>query len=418
MNRFTLKIGLAAAAIAAAAPASATNGMRMIGFGPVQDSMGGASVAAPLDATTVVTNPAGLSALEQRFDLSGTAFMPSVDYDAAWTMDGVNMNSAGQGSDRPTDLIPTLAAVYRVQDKITLGFAALGTAGMGVSYEASQSEGLYMSRTYTNYINMRFAPGASYRLSDALSVGLAANVQYAMMSFEAGGMHPRDRVGALGLGATLGLTYKVAEQLTLAAAYESKSFFQNYEFDIPSHQVMTPTGPQTVPGGTDELDFDQPQVATIGVAARPIEGLLVAIDAQWINWSDTNGLDEPTFENDTNQTGGRPWNLDWSDQMVFKIGAQVDVPAVKGLKARVGYNYGANPLNEDRAFENIAFPAVSEHHFTVGAGYDAGKLSVNVAALYSPEATLKGSNPMEQGIVAYESRMSQLLFDVGVAYRY
>ena len=52
---------LAGAAILAATPAHATNGMRMIGFGPVQNSMGGASVAAPLDATTVVTNPAGLS---------------------------------------------------------------------------------------------------------------------------------------------------------------------------------------------------------------------------------------------------------------------------------------------------------------------------------------------------------------------
>jgi long-chain fatty acid transport protein len=49
-----------AVALLAASPALATNGMRMIGFSPTQNAMGGASVGAPLDAATVATNPAGL----------------------------------------------------------------------------------------------------------------------------------------------------------------------------------------------------------------------------------------------------------------------------------------------------------------------------------------------------------------------
>jgi long-chain fatty acid transport protein len=103
---------------------------------------------------------------------------------------------------------------------------------------------------------------------------------------------------------------------------------------------------------------------------------------------------------------------------VFKIGAQVDVPQVKGLAVRAGYNYGASPLNPDRAFENIAFPAIAEHHFTLGAGYQTGNLTVNVAAQYSPEAQLDGSNAAEQGVLAYDVTMSQLVFDLGVAYRF
>jgi len=231
-------------------------------------------------------------------------------------------------------------------------------------------------------------------------------------------MYARERAGALGLGGTVGVSYKVADQLTIGAAYESKSFYQSFEFDIPSHTIMTPGGPATVPGGTDQLNFDQPQVASVGLAGRPIDGLLVAFDVEWINWSDTNGANQPAFENDLMLTGGMPWNLDWADQWVFKVGAQYEVPAVKGLAVRAGYNYGASPLSEDRAFENVAFPAIAEHHFTVGAGYDTGKLTVNVAAQYSPEVKFQGSNPMEQGIVAYEARMSQLVYDLGVAYRF
>lgn len=51
-----------------AANAHATNGMRMIGFGPVQDSMGGVSVGLPLDAASILTNPAGMSVLPGRID--------------------------------------------------------------------------------------------------------------------------------------------------------------------------------------------------------------------------------------------------------------------------------------------------------------------------------------------------------------
>lgn len=413
MTRFSLKLGIATAALAAAAPAAATNGMRMIGFGPVQNSMGGVSAAAPLDAATIVTNPAGMSALAPRLDLSGTAFAPTVKYDAAWTPDGANVFAATQESDRPLDVIPTLAAVYRTQDALTLGVAALGTAGMGVDYPAGGS-GLYTMRTFTSYMNMRVAPAVAYRLSDALSVGFAANLQYALMAYEAGGMAKRESAGALGVGATVGATFAVTEALTIAAAYESKSLYQSFEFDIPAH--LTRNGP--VPGGTEELDFDQPQVATFGAAVRPLDGLLLAADVQWIDWSDTNGASQPAFETSQATTGYMPWNLDWSDQVVFKVGGQYLLPAVKGLALRAGYNYGASPLAEGRAFENLAFPAVAEHHFTAGAGYEVGALTLNVAAQYSPEAKLAGSNAMEQGIVTYEARMSQLAFDVGASWRF
>lgn len=422
MNRFSLKLGIAAAALALAAPAAATNGMRMIGFGPVQNSMGGASAAVPLDATTVVTNPAGLSALSPRVDLGATTFMPTVQYDAAWNMGPLGAGTPSQESDRPVDVIPTLAGVYRVQDKLTLGFAALGTAGMGVDY-AGGADGLFGSRTYTNYMNMRVAPAASYKVTEALSVGGALNVNYAMMSFLAGPMVKRETAGALGLGATIGATFAVNPMLTFAAAYESKSSYQDFEFDVPAHTAFfgfDGTGApifQPVPGGKETLDFDQPAVATVGAAIRPIDGLLLAADVEWINWSDTNGENQPEFTSDQAATAWMPWNLDWSDQVVFKLGAQYAVQAVKGLAVRAGYNYGKSPLNEDRAFENVAFPAIAEHHFTVGAGYDAGPLTVNVAAQYSPEATLQGSDPM-MGIGAYEARMSQLAFDLGVAYRF
>ena len=155
-------------------------------------------------------------------------------------------------------------------------------------------------------------------------------------------------------------------------------------------------------------------MATVGASYQVIEPLLVALDVEWINWSGTNGKDQPKFT--ANTTPAPAWNMNWSDQVVLKVGAQY--AATKELKIRAGYNYGKMPLDEDRAFENIAFPAIAEHHVTLGAGYDIGALTVNVAGVYSPEAKISGANMAAQGISGYETKMSQIALDLGVGYKF
>jgi long-chain fatty acid transport protein len=389
MRKVSLRIAAIAAVLAAAAPASATNGMRMIGFGPIQDSMGGASVAAPLDATTAVTNPAGLSAVAPRFDLAAQAFMPDVKY--SMTTPGP---SFGGTSDRPTDYLPTLGAVFRAQDKLTVGIAALGTAGMGVDY-ASDPAG---DRLMTSYTNARIAPAIAYRLSEQVSLGLALNLMWAQMSFEMGGAPKFSNTGSFGYGATAGVTYTPAEIVTIGAAFETRSYFQDFTWNV---------------GGTDyALAFDQPMVATLGAAVRPAAGLLVALDAQWINWSDTMGKDLPKY---TKPAAAGSFDMRWSDQWVVKVGAQYEIPGLKELKVRAGYNYGKTPLDTANFQANMAFPAIAEHHFTVGAGYDVGKWGVNAAFVYSPEATIS-SSPAPGISVA--SKMSQTAFELGGTYRF
>ena len=81
--------------------AHATNGMRMIGFGPVQDSMGGVSVGLPLDAAVILTNPAGMSVLPGRIDFGASYFVPSVEYKATGGADGSTVESDRGGSPVP-----------------------------------------------------------------------------------------------------------------------------------------------------------------------------------------------------------------------------------------------------------------------------------------------------------------------------
>ena len=409
-----------------AGPAAATNGMRMTGFGPVQNSMGGVGVGTTLDGATMLSNPAGLT--EQDFSLvvGGTWFKPTVSYSAVESQlppsmtgavvaqPGTQMNSRRGGSP-----IPTLAVVYPLGNGLTLGVGAFGVAGMGIDY----AQNLYGGGTSTSYLQMRVTPALGYKVNDRLSVGLALNAMAAQMKWDVAagfGQQPHDTSTALGIGVTLGAKYVAAKWLTIGAAYETKSYFQDFRFDVPAHNGVNPATFQPVPfaASTDRLSLNQPMSATIGVAIAPIDMVVVGLDVQWINWADTNGTNKPAFA--ANTSGAMAWDLGWSNQVVYKMGAQVR--PLQSLALRAGYNYGKMPLDPNCAFENLAFPAVSEHHFSAGVGYDFSKLTLNAGAMWSPAATISGANadyPANggQAIKSYTTSMSQVAFDFGIAYR-
>lgn len=386
--------------------AFATNGMRLIGFGPIQNSMGGVSVGLPLDAASVLTNPAGMSLLTGRIDFGASYFKPTVEYKATESagMGGMVIGSNGKtvSSDRGASPIPAFGLIVPISNDLKFGLGAYGTAGMGVDY----AKNLYGGITNTSYSQMRFTPGLSYKINDLISAGAAINVMYATMDHHAaGGFGQQPHMGAssFGYGATLGLLIKPIDILQIGVAYETKSTFQDFSFNTTA--------------GVDKLEFNQPQVATIGLGFKPIPGLLLGADVQWIRWSETNGSNVPKYT--SNASGAMAWNLDWEDQIVYKFGIQYAINPMLSLRA--GYNYGKMPLNTYRAFENIAFPAIAEHHFTAGIGINLSKqFTLNLGGMYSPTATLKGSNagypPAGQAIGSYETSMSQYSVDMGISY--
>ncbi len=412
MKRIVLLMSLIILA-AFAGESFATNGMRMIGFGPVQRSMGGTSVGVSLDAASLLTNPAGMTDLGGRIDFGASYFKPTVEYKAAEIsgMGNAVVNNNGQTikSDRGASPIPAFGLIIPVSDQLSFGLGAYGVAGMGVDY----AKNLYSNITYSSYSQMRFAPGVAYKVNDMISLGAVANLMYATMEFNAGnpptsGSYPQQAhmgASAFGYGGTVGVKVKPVKAAVIGLAYETKSKFQDFTFNTVN--------------GTDKIRFDQPSSATAGLGLMPIDGLTLAFDVQWIRWTETNGKDKPEYT--TNNSGALPWNLNWKNQIVYKIGIQYEV--TKMFVLRAGYNYGKMPLDKDRAFENIAFPAISEQHYTAGFGINfSEKFSLNVGGMYSPEAKLTGDNsgfpPAGQGIASYETKMSQYSLDMGIAYKF
>jgi Long-chain fatty acid transport protein len=407
-------------------PAYATNGMRLIGFGPVQRSMGGIGVGTTLDAASVLTNPAGMSDISQRLDFGATYFSPSVNYNAT----GVNIPAGAMGNvypiksvksdgvtihtDRGASPVPAFGLIVDITDDLKFGLGAYGISGMGVDYK----ENLYYGTLYTSYSQMRFAPGLSYRIMKGLSVGATLNVMYATMEFDAAsGFGQVNHMGAssFGIGATFGAKYTLFDMISFGAAFEMMSFFKEFQFNVNSNTIINPMdGSRTsFPSGVDKLKFNQPSVATIGISAKPIEGLTVGVDFELILWSETNGLNKPKYTQSQPYT--QPWNMNWTNQFVLKVGAEYRI--IPMLAVRAGYNWGKMPLDPSRAFENIAFPAVAEHHITLGVGVKLGeKFEINIGGMFSPRAEISGSNPQNQYIVSYKTGMTQYSLELGLSY--
>ena len=424
------RFAAAAAVVLVCAPAGATNGMRMIGFGPVQSSMGGAGVGATLDGCSMASNPAGIADMGMRLDLGLSWFKPTVEYSATESplppgFAGAVVARPGQtiDSDRGGSPIPALAFALPLGAGFTGGLGMFAVAGMGVDHP----QNLYGGRTYSSYLQARLTPTLAYRINEMFSAGLTFNAMLAQMKFDVAkgfGQVPHDTATSLGYGATLGLKFKPMKELALGVAYETKSTFQEFKFDVPAHVGVNPADFSQVnfPGGQDKLKFNQPSSFAFGAAVSPMEALLLAVDVQWIRWSETNGKNQPAYTNNTNLTGAMPWNLNWKDQWVVKVGGQL--AATSALKLRLGWNYGKLPLDKNRAFENIAFPAIAEHHITGGLGWDATRtLTVNAGGMYAPQAKIAGANaayPVQggQAIASYETKMSQWQADLGISYRF
>ena len=391
-------LALAAIALAAAGPAYATNGMKVIGVGPIQRSMGGASVGLPLDAATTITNPAGLSELQRRLDIGATYFSPDVSYKAHSEAAMVTHDNSSISSDTGACTMPSIGLALPIDEIWSFGIGAYGVCGMGVDYKSN----LYNNVTYTDYGFMKIAPAISRRFGEKLSLGIALNLDCAQMDYEAGSTAevPHHNGHEYGLGFTAGAIYKLTDVVTLGFAYESKQDFSDFEFNTTS--------------GRDKLAFDQPQNITFGVGIRPAERWRIAFDAAWIDWSQVMGKDQPKYTE--NSSGAMPWNMNWDEQYVFKAGLEYDLN--EKVKLRAGYNYGKNPLDSSRAFENIAFPAIAEHHITAGTGIMLNKnLALNIGFMYAPKVSLETGNP-SQYIDSATTKMSQYSIDIGLSYTF
>lgn len=407
----------------------ATNGDIFIGIGPVSRSMGGTGVAAPQDAISAVfSNPAAmcLSSMcaQPQADFALTTFMPEPS---------TSINIAGTSyeatSDESNYLIPALGVSFPIggdSGRWRMGIAAYGISGLGVDYRDSVIDNdtffnfggptaPLASGVFTDLAIAKFAPSLSYAVSPDLSLGTSLHMDYATLDLGDG------KKNDLGFGIQLGAVWKPVKDVSVGLTYISP---QATTFD----DVLDFDGN----GSSDSLELEIPQQVALGVAWTGFDDrLLVELDGRWLNWSSATGYDD----------------FDWEDQWVMGLGVQYAL-VPKKVFLRAGYNYGSSPVKEHNGwngaftptgpadmvnvqgknipryyyegFRTVGFPAIVEHHLTLGIGWAVrDDLVLNVGWMHAFENSMSGSGTDPFGRpVSFKSDLYEDSIDLGLTWRY
>ncbi|MBK3332594.1 aromatic hydrocarbon degradation protein [Persephonella atlantica] len=383
MRKVAGSVALVTAVLSASA--FATNGDNMIGVSPASRAMGGLGTGICLEPTDSIFRNPGWLGRQKGFNVSfgGILFMPHVKarskgyWDTDDTAAGgvIAVDSGYQTSDADTFVIPEIAITNQINDRLVIGIGAYGVSGMGVDYR--DKDGLNQMHTTLQF--MRVVPAVGYKVNDKLAIGGALHLAWGSLDLGAVMAYDADGDGApgttwnaaggqsqsYGIGASIGINYKPLDNVCLGFYYQS-SVKMKYKNVFKSNPMSN---------NFEDLKLEQPQEASVGVGFRPIPELKVGFDVRWINWSDADGYKQ----------------FKWKDQWVFAVGGEYKV--TPRLALRAGYNYGKSPIrsksNLDAANRNntvpdfsgrfsdyeiewfnlVGFPAITEHHITLGFGY-------------------------------------------------
>ena len=373
MQKLYCRLSVAMALGIISAPSFATNGDQMLGVTAMQWGMAGAHTAAPQDAATVLTNPAGLA------DLSMQEFRADFGFGILNPPRKVN----NQDSDSDYYLMPAGALAYRPNEKLTLGMGMAGLSGMGVDFpDALPAPGPQSIVTTKQFY--KIAPGFGYQVNDKLAVGAALNIDYQSLAL-ATPMFQLPQNQVYGFGATFGLTYKPNPRFTIGASYTTKQEMDEFKWNTMA--------------GTYGMTMDAPPIFSVGLAFKPMPGLLIEADIKHIAFSDV--LDKVAFKT---PAGTSQMNFGWSDQTVFAIGVQKQVNPKTTVRA--GFNYGESPIGPEDVDSNIGSLAVTEAHLTLGLTRQLGQrlfTSLSYAHAFHNEVTSNSGSgnkiELEQNVV-------------------
>ncbi len=315
------------------ATVSATNGDQMLGVSATQWGMAGAVTAAPQDASTVLTNPAGLATLDMQEFRSDMGF------------GFLNPPRSANGNESDSDLymMPSGAIAFRVSDRLTAGMGMAGLSGMGVDFaDVTPMPGNQAVVTTKQFY--KIAPGFAYQVNDALSLGVALNIDYQSLAmYNSSFQLPQNQV--FGFGATIGAIYKINPALQLGFSYTSEQNMDAFKWNTNA--------------GEYEMTMNAPEQYSLGLAWTPSDTLLIEMDVKQIMFSDV--LDKVDLKT---PGGTQTMGFGWDDQTVYAIALQKQVSEKTTL--RFGYNYGASPIGEEDVMNNIGSLAVTEQHLTFG----------------------------------------------------
>lgn len=337
--------------------------------------------AAATDASTVFSNPAGVTELERAEATTGaTLFNSRLSFDnTGSTVATVGTGGAPvayTGGDGGNPFAPQLVPnIYVAQPlmgrRLWLGIGVTAPYGLALKYDRDWF-GRYDS-IKSRLTVMNIGPSAAYRLNDRVSLGAGIDVQYARAVLS-NAVPDVLRIGGPSLGSdgyseldgsdwsagfNVGVLIKPLPSTRIGAHYRSGI----------SHRL---DGDNTISGLGGALaaangrrdgrtDLELPDIVSLAVAHKVHPKLTLAAEAQWFNWS---RFEEIRLQfDDGSPDQAIPQNYD--DSVAVSIG--FDYALSGDLTVRGGFRYDQTPTVD--GFRQTSVPDADSYAVALGASY-------------------------------------------------
>lgn len=307
-------------------PAFATNGTQLTGYGAKAQGMGGVSLAFPQDALSAANNPAGMSAIGNRFDI-GTQII------------GVTTDSYGYGVFNDGDaLAPSMefGANWQINDRLTFGISTAGN-GAALAYDdqiiTGDSDG-----TEGMFAGVSVLPTVTYKISDYVAIG--ASLALAAQGLELKNFPGLENHGmkfAAGIGGRVGALWNASDDLAIGATYVLKTKMSSFD-DYRSDLLVSVDG-----------KLDMPEQYGTGFAYTVTPQLTIGADYLHISWSDTQ----------YNESFG------YRDQDVFRAGASYQLNPDWMLRG--GASFARRHISSEYVNPNLLLSGINSNSVSLGA---------------------------------------------------
>lgn len=317
-------------------------------------SLGTAGVGNPVNTYTADsswTNPAGMTGVQEDQILSGiTILLPKIEFEASVAeAGGSNGGNAGDIA-----AIPSFFYVKKLSDRMRLGFSVVAPLG-GATDFGNDFVGRYGAYKIA-LSGVALSPSFAYKVNDKLSLGAGISIVYTLFEEEiainrpgplADGFVKMEELDDWGYQPFLGLTYEINDRILFGLVYRAEAD-TDLEGDLKFENMplLSPTA------NSLKVSWDNPQWIEVGLRRELDNGLLVALNAGWQEWSafSENRIAIDTTKLDTDPTVllDRKFDDTWHAGIALSsIG--------EGRLWSLGFSYDSSPVEDKHRTIDLAF---------------------------------------------------------------
>lgn len=343
-------------------------------IGTEDTALAGAGQAARAqDASTIVTNPAGMTRLPDHMFTGGLQVM---DGDIPYHLDDSSKESPGN----VMNIFPGASSFYsqKINDRLYAGIGLYGNYGLGIDFGDWAGDRLIKKSTM---VAMTLSPSVAYKLNDRLSIGASANANYGYLSLtrNVNGDDEKENDHDWAMSYRLGLLMDLTDSTRAGITWTSKT---DYDFNI-NGKARFPNLPN--------VEYDLPISAQVRAPQQIMFSLVHDINQHWsvmgdLGWQDWSQFGSPqvTIAGQENQQQNR-----LKDSWHTALGVQYRPTEQWRLNAGVAFDSTVYHSQSDVA---LSLPTGDEWRFATGAQYQitpASNVGFAVSYLHMQSSKVK-----------------------------